>query len=528
VTGFRERATGRPGATMTRDYDLRVPGFDLSGRGGDTRKGAAREVYFHPALTCDPAEVKKRARTMFEHIDQDGLGGQGQSDWPAFELGRYITIEGHPRAHGEHLVEEVEHEGGFGVRGSGVDQERFAYRNSFRTVPKGRPLRLGVRSLPNNRPALAFTTGSSSEELHGNDYGQVKLSFHWDRSGIKDDHSSDWARVGQLALGGSMIIPRVGFEVLTTHELGDPDRPLVTGHLYNGVDGPPYVLPDGATRSSLQTATTAKGGGVNEVRFHDTAGEEEIFINASRDWAFSAENDASWTVITNETLKVGTNRTVKVGANLNETTKADRSLTVGAQQKIDVGGDVSDGTLGAVSVTVGAARSVTVGGDLVETNQASLDRTVGGLQVVTGIKGVDRQIKGSSNNVVGAAWLEACGGSKASTTEASRVETVGALKAVKAKTISIKATAAMVLNEGLENVKVGGDRVDKTNGVLAVTAGGGLSLKGKNINVVGKNKIVFTIGGSTIEVDKTTVKIKSAKVNLKGVKELPSNSHKST
>jgi uncharacterized protein involved in type VI secretion and phage assembly len=102
----------------------------------------------------------------------------------------------------------------------------------------------------------AVVVGPPGEEIHVDAYGRVKVRFHWDRRGVDDDRSSCWLRVGQLALGGPMLIPRVGFEVLVDHELGDLDRPVVVGHLYNGEQPPPYELPAQSVVSSLQTATT--------------------------------------------------------------------------------------------------------------------------------------------------------------------------------------------------------------------------------------------------------------------------------
>ena len=139
-------------------------------------------------------------------------------------------------------------------------------RRAFPGGPIPFPLR---RRAGCSRPS---SPGRAGAELHGNAFGQCKVRFPWDLSGNTDDQSSPWLRVGQLALGGALMMPRVGFEVLVDHELGDRDRPLVVGHLYNGEAAPPYELPGGATRSSLQTATTEKGAGSNELRFEDSAG----------------------------------------------------------------------------------------------------------------------------------------------------------------------------------------------------------------------------------------------------------------
>src|SRR5262249_58567542 len=103
---------------------------------------------------------------------------------------------------------------------------------------------------PEVGPQLAFVTAPSGEEIHADDFGRVKVRFPWDRSGKKDDTSSAWMRVGQVPLGGSMILPRTDFEVLVDFELGDLDRPFVARHLYNAELWPPYQLPDGETRRS--------------------------------------------------------------------------------------------------------------------------------------------------------------------------------------------------------------------------------------------------------------------------------------
>jgi type VI secretion system secreted protein VgrG len=60
----------------------------------------------------------------------------------------------------------------------------------------------------------------------------VKLQFHWDRQGKRDDKSSCWVRVSQNWAGagwGGVFVPHVGHEVVVSFLEGDPDQPLVTG-----------------------------------------------------------------------------------------------------------------------------------------------------------------------------------------------------------------------------------------------------------------------------------------------------------
>ncbi len=124
--------------------------------------------------------------------------------------------------------------------------------------------------------------GPGKEELHTDEHGRVKVQFHWDRQGRKDDHSSCWMRVMQPVAGpgwGTMFLPRVGHEVVVMFLEGDPDRPLVMGSVYNGANVPPYPLPQNKTRSTIRTKSFG-GDGHNEIRFDDAQGAEELYVHA--------------------------------------------------------------------------------------------------------------------------------------------------------------------------------------------------------------------------------------------------------
>jgi type VI secretion system secreted protein VgrG len=517
VDALRERRAVTSDAVMLRDYDFRRPSLDLSARDG----GGAREVYRHPGNYRETDAGRRMATQLLEALRVGARRIEGVSDAPQLEPGRWFSIEGHPRAalNGDVLVTAVEHFGEVPTAGDG----RATYRNRFEAIPRDVPFR------PMAAPAapvvggvhVAFVTGPSGQELHGNASGQVRVRFPWDRSGLTDDRSSTWLRVGQLAMAGPMVIPRVGFEVLVDHELGDVDRPLVVGHLYNGTHRVPYELPGAAARSSIQTATTDGGGGANELRFDDTAGSEEIFLNASRDYTTDVENDSAVNVAADESASVGANQVVAVTAQHGEQVTGDRTLAVGGDQSTDAGGDLNDGTGGAESLSIGGSRRVTVGGDFVEATTGALDRTVGAMQVVTGVAGYARKVAGNSTTTVGGAWLELCAAGRSTACGGARVETVGALKMVKAKTIAVNCGAAYMMNCASEAVKCGGNRVDKAAAV-AINAGGGLKVKATNVNITGESKVVLRVGGTVIEVTPAAVKIKSAKVDLTGVERLES------
>jgi type VI secretion system secreted protein VgrG len=507
-------------AVMLRDYDFRRPSLDVSAK--EKADGSAgREVYLHPGGTQDTSALKRLSKMELERRLRDRAGLAARSDHPHLEPGRTFHLAGHPRdaLAIDWVVSTVRHEG----RRESVDAHAV-YSNAFEALPKDVPWRPdALEPAAPSGVQPAFVTGPQSAELHSNAFGQSKVRFPWDLSGTTDDKSSPWLRVGQLALGGSLLMPRVGFEVLVDHELGDRDRPLVIGHLYNGEAPPPYELPGGATRSSFQTATTEKGSGANELRFEDSSGSEEIFLNASRDYTFSAEHDAVVSVSKDDQQKVGSDQGFAVGANLSEETVDARTTKVGVNAKLGVSGDLSDKVKGALQTTVGAVRKQTVGGDLTELVKGKLERTVGGLQSATGIRGLQRTVKGSSTTTVGAAWLEAVAMSRASSVGGTRTETIAGLKLIKAKTMSVDCGKAHVTNCAALETEVGADRSDEAGRGLALTAGGGITIEADNINVVAESRLVFRIGASSLELTPQGVTLKSASVDLSGVKKIGSS-----
>ena len=130
---------------------------------------------------------------------------------------------------------------------------RTRSRSSPSTSPTGRR-RPARRLMPG--PETATVTGDQGEEIHTDQHGRIKVQFHWDRHGQTRRALDRWIRVAQGWAGpswGMMFIPRVGMEVIVSFLGGDPDRPVVTGCLYNGENPPPYPLPDEKTKSTIKT-----------------------------------------------------------------------------------------------------------------------------------------------------------------------------------------------------------------------------------------------------------------------------------
>ncbi len=221
------------------------------------------------------------------------------------------------------------------------------YLVNFICIPHGsghapfRPLRKTRKPVVQGSQT-AFVVGPAGEEIFTDKYGRVKVQFHWDRHGKRDEGSSCWLRVAQISSGngwGSMFIPRIGTEVMVNFLEGDPDQPIIAGCVYNPASMPPYKLPDHKTRSTIKTRSSKGGKGFNELRFEDKKGEEQIFIHAEK------------------------NQDIRVNNELMETIGSDRHLIVGGEQRERVYGDKHLYVDGDLNEKIESSASLQVGGD---------------------------------------------------------------------------------------------------------------------------------------------------------------------
>jgi type VI secretion system secreted protein VgrG len=558
VTDASEDFTVAPDSVMLRDYDFRRPGDRLNAVAPvmpDGQEGPlpppvpnqpACEVYRHPGNfvesgadgdraaqreTRHPKEPARLAQRALDQLRCETRVITGNSDCPRLETGRRFELSGNqrPGVDGELLIISASHRAFF-PEGQDADKNLLAYENDFRAVPRPVPWRPAADAFPPGADGieLAFVTTPSGEEIHVDEFGRIKVRFPWDRSGKTDDSASVWMRVGQPAVGGGMILPRGGFEVVVDFERGDVDRPFITGHLYNQESPPPYELPAGKTVSTLQTATTANGGPGHELRFDDTKGGEEVYLRSSRDYHVTVANDSSHKVGGDQTVDVGNDSGVDVGGDHGGQVKISRKLDVGADQNINVGGNFSAAMGVDEKITASSLRKLQVGGDLSDETKKTLSRKVGGLQSVTGIRGVQRMIASASSVIVGGAWMELVGGDRTSEVGAMRAETIGGLKKVKAAQISTSAKAMTTQIAGVEDVKVMGNRSDESGAGLTFSSGGGVSVKATAIALEAADKLTITVGGSVIKLEKSgTVEISSPQVDLTGIEAIEQLLHSS-
>ncbi|MEZ4311018.1 MAG: type VI secretion system tip protein TssI/VgrG [Polyangiaceae bacterium] len=362
----------RSGKFVLRDFNFEKPQLDLT----STAEGKERtdlEVYDYPGVYFEPAEGKRLAQTRLEAEQSTASTLSIKAECLRLFAGKKVTIAESEslggNVDGDWVLTSIDHDYD-GSRGeSGTGDIGFNVKATLLPADvKFRPARrTPVPMIEGPQTArVVAPAGSQVETIHTDKHGRVKVKFHWDRVGPSDDKASCWMRVQQLQTSGSMVIPRVDWEVIVEFLEGNPDRPMVTGRLYNGVFMPPYALPEGKTRTSFGTSSTPGGGGMNEIRFEDKAGAEEIMIHAQYDMVMTTANNKKKTVGNNETSVVKNNSSLEVGANQDIKITKGSKTEIGASQTVSVGGNRNVEVNAVTGLTVGGSATTSVGGDQFE------------------------------------------------------------------------------------------------------------------------------------------------------------------
>ncbi|RAA00209.1 type VI secretion system tip protein TssI/VgrG [Stutzerimonas stutzeri] len=342
IKRFGLRLETRTSRVTRRDYDFEKPRLTMEAAFHSDFQPDL-EDYDYPGRFTERARGKHLSQRVLERHRHDYELAEGESDQPRLVSGHFLPLTEHPRSDWNQLwlLTEVLHEGkqpqvleesvtSHVDSGDGFVQ---GYRNHFSATPWAIPFR---PALCHPKPKVlgsqtAVVTGPAGEEIHCDEYGRVKVQFHWDRHGQADDKTSCWLRVSSSWAGdryGGIAIPRVGMEVLVTFLEGDPDQPLVTGCLYHKEHQVPYDLPANKTRTVFKTLSSPGGGGYNELRIEDRKGAEQIYIHAQRDWDENIEHD--------QKIRVGHERHDTVEANSYSELKAEEHLIVAGDRKVEI------------------------------------------------------------------------------------------------------------------------------------------------------------------------------------------------
>jgi type VI secretion system secreted protein VgrG len=328
ITGWHLEQELRTGKYSLRDYNFETPSATLEASETtvvEVDSNTNYELFDYPGDYDTASDGTGVAKIRMQEEEAAHLIGSGSSTCRSLASGYLFDLEEHDRddSNKTYLLTQVEHiasdPGAYDLNSGGT----ASYSNHFACIDSATTYR-HARVTPKpfvQGPQTAVVVGPSGEEIYVDKYGRVKVQFFWDRKGQNDENSSCWIRVSQPWAGqgwGGIYIPRIGQEVIVSFLEGDPDRPIITGRVYNAEQTVPYALPDNSTRSTMKSSSSKSGGSseFNEVRFEDKSGSEQLFLNAQYDMDVNVKNDSREAVGSNRSLAVGKNQMESVGGDL--------------------------------------------------------------------------------------------------------------------------------------------------------------------------------------------------------------------
>ena len=397
----------RPKVAYVGDFDFRKPALPLraASKAEVSTKPSGElietfEWYSHDAGVEDElgggVDINERlAARRVEQLRRDATLAEGLTKSRKMAPGYAFDLDEHPLdgMNTRWVVTSVEQRGKV--------PEKAQSDEVFQAKIVLAPAEVTVRPPPPDSRARQVTetatvVGPSGEEIFTDEHGRVKVQFHWDREGKRDEHSSAWLRVAQAWTGarfGSQFIPRIGTEVVVTFLGGDVDRPLITGSVYNATHPPPFDLPAQKTRSGLKTASSPGSEGHNELSFEDDAGREQVYLHAQRDYDLVVKRDHTARVERNEVRTVlGTHTETIVGA---------QTITVSATKSETIALDLSTNVGGSVVTSVANNAQTNITGSLVERIEGGVSRSVVGPSEVSHVHDSTLRVEGHAVTIVG-------------------------------------------------------------------------------------------------------------------------------
>jgi type VI secretion system secreted protein VgrG len=532
ILKFRYAQAVRPGEVVLRDFDFKKPTLDLTAQKAADRD-TALEIYDYPGEYTQPSVGAALSEVRLQELQTPRRLGNGTSNCRRLIPGFKFTLAEHPRPDlsREYLLTRVLHSGSQiqVLKEAAGAAARNEYHSDFACIPSSvqfRPQRLTPRPVLAGSQT-AVVTGPKGEEIYPDEHGRVKVQFHWDREGKRDEKSSCWIRVSQTWAGpgwGAVVIPRIGQEVIVQFLEGDPDRPIITGTVYNGDNRHSASLPGSKSQSGFRSNSTPGGAGYNEFVMDDTKGNELMRVHGQFDMDTTVNHDLREHVLNNrnrdvsvnESVKVGADQTLNVGSNQKYSIGSNQTGSVGGNKSITVSGNHNETVSGAKSMNVsgthtediGSSMTINVGSNLAESVALVYTENVGAAMVLNvgaamtqsigaaymlSVGGLMNESVGiSKSSSVGSSSSETVGGSKkvevaASLTESvggKHGETVGGAYALKAETVAIEASDQITLTTG--------------SAKIVLKSGGDILIKGSNITIDGSSKIAANSDGSLI------------------------------
>jgi len=515
LTFRRKRALATTNVQL-RDFDFEKPGAPPEATQA-AKDGWPALFYEYPGGFLEGDEGQDLANVRLAELRAGSDTCSGETRSMQVRCGAPLTVENAAdhALNGNFVITEMISRGN---ELSGDVGQRVTNSVHFSAIPEGaayaprrrtpRPKIAGIQT------AVVTGAETSDQAIHTEQYGRIKVRFYWDRVSQQDDTSSCWIRVSQIPLGGAMILPRVGWEVSVAFLEGDPDRPLVLGRLYDGVNGPPMALPAGKASGSLKSHSSPGGGGVNEIGFGDSGGSQGFGIKAQKDLNITCGNDSE--------EKIGVDDEHRVGVNLSRSVKVNETTTISGNHTLSVGQNLSAKIKSSQSVTVAGNDTTNATGNFLE-KESSRSYMIGG-NLMNISNGIELSCTGPATRTVGAVEVRATASTLSDNILAVSSSTVGAVRmhlvngshgeVIGGAKSQMLSAAELHVTSGNYECNTGAAHQNLIGGIHWRKATGDFSVKAKLISIVG-GVGKLEAGGSSLSLSGGPITLKGSKIVLK-------------
>ncbi|HEY4118167.1 MAG TPA: type VI secretion system tip protein VgrG, partial [Byssovorax sp.] len=385
------------------------------------------------------------------------------------------------------------------------------YTCRFRAGSAATPFRLPATTPLAKQAGLqtGFVVGPAGSEIHPDATGRVRVQLAWDREGKRDEAAGKWMRVAQRGASETMLLPRVGWTVLTANQEGSVDAPTILCRIHDGEHTPTYALPDHKTRTVFKTATSPGGGSFNEIRFEDKDGAQELFVNASRDMNVYVLNKKLEVVENDNTRIIGDDHVLNVREAYLDMVAGDRTVTIGADETTTAKNTSNSSVKLDEDIAIGGDRRLTTGKDHTISVKGTRTVDVGAALIDASLGSITATAETTHNLLVGGAVLRMSDKTISENSNLVSVQTIGALKMeTTPKNRVIGAGKALFETVGGALVMTAGKKyMDAAEKTMRWTVGGKLTAKAPTVTIEAKEKIQITCGTSVITIDATSVTI---------------------
>ncbi|TCW77380.1 type VI secretion system tip protein VgrG [Burkholderia sp. SRS-46] len=490
-----------PNNVALRDFDYLAPSNRLDSLAQVqqvNQAGMALEYYDYGAGYNELERGERLARLRLDALQAESHLLVGRSNARGLAMGHAFTLYGHPDEQRNRRYNVIGTELSFvqgapdsGSQGSNVEAKLIVLADEQAFVPlmvTPRPAVPGIQS--------ATVVGAPGKEVHTDQYGRIRVHFHWDRDKTADADASCWIRVSQAWAGkgwGVLALPRVGQEVLVTYVDGDLDRPMVTGTVYNGENPTPYDLPEDTRYTGLVSRSLGDGQYQNasQITFDDTRGSERLMLHSERDMQQTVERNSSTAIGQDMNVDVKGTKTSVTGIDCSYTgTSVSHTGLSASFTGVSTGfTGVSANFTGVDTSFTGVSTSftgVSTGFTGVSTNGTGVSTSFTG--VTTDFTGVSTSLTGSSTSVTGTSTSMT--GTSVSMTGTS-TDLTGETQSVTGTSFSYTGASTSVTGTDISFV----GESNSMTGTSVSEVGTSISRTGSSVNVTGTD--VSTVGTST-------------------------------